>query len=45
MSRLSAENIKLDCNGLEKFFQMYIQTRINLHHKRKSIPQETKFHL
>ena len=41
ISRLSVENIRVDCNGMKKFLQICIKTLDESQKKRKSIPEET----
>ena len=41
ISRLSTENIRVDCNGMEKFLQIFIKALDELAPQRKSIPEET----
>ena len=45
ISHLSTENIRVDCNGMEKFLQICIKTLDELAPQRKSIPEGTICHL
>ena len=45
ISCLSTENIRVDCNGMETFLQIRIKALDELASQKKSIPEETIYHL